>query len=1236
MDGLRAGASMDEIDEELELVEVMINSLDSDDEDYEVKKLPLEQKYEAMLAMRESGTTTSALADADSNGDMLSSSSFVRQSREASHLSDSFLDDVLISPPARPVKRSASTLFPEVAPNTFKSRRIDSTPESVLEGETRGESTQPRRRVRSVKPDRLAMHLRREEQINLERQDRVLAQKMQAEADSMLPTFNGQLSSAQRPSPQSGLGRDAVFDRQPSTSAHRSHAAGIPPAITSIQHTSSPATVAQRPVVSPFSISRAYPDLITTEAIDASTLSTTMKQNVRAIVHRARATLRSQPVGHPSHASAVRTLQHQARFLKEFTPEYRTDPHPGDQTSARQSPANTLKSGNVSQTPDVSVAAARNPTTTNPPLRDCTEDDDDIQILSSRYLHPNRGSSALSPNIPHLISIDQRSTLRPTSRDPVYSNVPQLGYAAPVNGSVYGYPYGLYARDGIAPVAGPSSVHAGMQLFNGASQVAKGAMPHWVDALRQMPGSGLVFENGYDDYEDEYKRRGWDAVLHDPKQTEEDLKKLLENIRPDEDLPPEMRLGTPTSMKVTLMPHQVLGLTWLKKQEEGNNKGSVLADDMGLGKTIQALALMVSRPSEDRSVKTTLIVAPVALMRQWANEIADRLKSRYGLSLYTYHGQKKKASYATLANYDVVLTTYGTIASEYRLKDDFELRKRANPDAVMLRKLVLLDDNSKWYRVILDEAQYIKNKSTLSSRGASCLNATHRLCMTGTPMMNNVGELYSLIRFLRISPYNNWDRFNADFSRPLSGAASDGEKEKAMKALQVLMKSILLRRTKKSLIDGQPILSLPERTTEVQHSVFSQDEAEFYTSLETQSQLKFNKYLKAGTVGKNYAFILVLLLRLRQCCCHPHLVKNHAVEGNTGVPEEDMTAIANALSANVVSMIKETNGAFECPVCYDAVENPTIFFPCGHDVCSECFTRMQDPAQAIAHGSDSVELKCPECRAQVLPNKVIDYTTFRKVHMPEQAPAEVKPDSVLNTDFEDNSDNSDDSDSDIDSHGDLRDFVVPDGAEEDIDETASEGNGGETEANETAKSKKSNYRSKRKGKGRAKPKADDTMKLAQLKKEGQKNAKAKKRYLRRLRRDWISSSKIDKTLELLRNIRENDDKEKTIIFSQFTSLLDLLELGIDNEGWNFRRYDGSMSPALRNAAVEDFTKQAGVMVMLVSLKAGNAGLNLTAASQVIILDPFWNPYIVGYHRLCFLARLTTVYRRSRPSIVLTA
>ena len=103
-------------------------------------------------------------------------------------------------------------------------------------------------------------------------------------------------------------------------------------------------------------------------------------------------------------------------------------------------------------------------------------------------------------------------------------------------------------------------------------------------------------------------------------------------------------------------------------------------------------------------------------------------------------------------------------------------------------------------------------------------------------------------------------------------------------------------------------------------------------------------------------------------------------------------------------------------------------------------------------------------------------------------------------------------------------------------------------------------------------------------------------------------------LQILRAIQERKDPEtkqceKTIIFSQFTSLLDLLEVPIANAGWKYRRYDGSMTANARNDAVLDFTDRKECKIMLVSLKAGNAGLNLIAASQVIILDPFWNPFV---------------------------
>ena len=722
-------------------------------------------------------------------------------------------------------------------------------------------------------------------------------------------------------------------------------------------------------------------------------------------------------------------------------------------------------------------------------------------------------------------------------------------------------------------------------------------------------------------------------LRHDPTRTSAEIKSLLENIRPDEDLPPENREGTPDAMTYPLMEHQKLGLAWMKSMEEGSNKGGILADDMGLGKTIQALALMVSRRSTDPRRKTTLIVAPVALMKQWEREIQQKLKPgrENCLTCYILHGSNRQTTWEHLKTFDVVLTTFGTLANEVKRKEGIDMAKRGNPNWRAMTKgdqLPLLGDECKWFRVIIDEAQCIKNKNTKAALGAASLQSLTRFCMSGTPMMNNVGELYSLIHFLRIKPYNTADNFNRDFTKPLKNAYEPA-KDRAMQKLQALLKAILLRRTKKSKIDGKPILTLPERTTESQHAVFSEDEQAFYRALESQTQLQFNKYLKAGTVGRNYSNVLVLLLRLRQACCHPHLIKDHGMSsGVTDVSMADMLKLAHELAPDVVSRIKEQGGmnnqcALECPVCMDMAENATIFIPCGHSTCSECFARISDPSQAIAGGDAAegrnVDIKCPNCRGKVVPSKIIDHNAFKKVHMPEESNSDASdPQASIETTDESDSDSEDESDDsdDLDDSESLKDFVVDD--DDDLNderesdnaesnETAMKGYGkGKTPFEKAAKLGKKKKSKKGKEKAKEKPLRKT---LAELKKESRSSTKARKAYLKRLTREWVTSGKIEKVLEILQATQDRNEGEKTIIFSQFTSLLDLLEVPIYRKEWGYKRYDGSMSSNARNEAVIEFSDKPACKIMLVSLKAGNSGLNLVAASQVIIFDPFWNPYI---------------------------
>ncbi|KAI5797416.1 SNF2 family N-terminal domain-containing protein [Peziza echinospora] len=604
------------------------------------------------------------------------------------------------------------------------------------------------------------------------------------------------------------------------------------------------------------------------------------------------------------------------------------------------------------------------------------------------------------------------------------------------------------------------------------------------------------------------------------------------------DIPPENREGTPEALVYPLMEHQKLGLAWMKAMEEGSNKGGILADDMGLGKTIQALALIVARPSLNKKCKTTLIVAPLSLLKQWEREIQKKLKQNYALTVYIHHGTAKRyKTFKELTKFDVVLTTFGTIATEYRRKLAAIEMIKTQPEVVLNEDDYLFTGKtSVWYRVIIDEAQCIKNRETLGARGCAELTATYRFCLSGTPMQNRCDEIYSLIRFLRIKPYSDWTNFNRDFSKPFkSKSSSDHGVRDSMRKFQALLKAFLLRRTKASQIDGKPILTLPPKTIEVVHSVFSSEEQNFYNALQSKTLIQFNKYLRANSIGKNYSNILVLLLRMRQACCHPHLIND--IEVNGEVSEDAMEVLAKDLPPAAVTRLKES-GIEECPICMDTSNNPSIVLPCGHGFCNDCIVQVYNTAtqQGLARGDENAGARCPGCRGNLDIKKIIDWNTFQKVYLKEAK--------------EDN------------------------GTPE-----ASKKNGLNADA------------------------------LAKLRRDARRNAASKRQYIEYLEDNWMPSAKITKCLEILERVHTNDPSEKTIIFSQWTSLLDLLEVPIFRKNWGYRRYDGTMTSTERNDAIIDFTDDPSVNVMLVSLKAGNSGLNLVAASQVILFDPCYNPYV---------------------------
>ena len=347
---------------------------------------------------------------------------------------------------------------------------------------------------------------------------------------------------------------------------------------------------------------------------------------------------------------------------------------------------------------------------------DGDDDDEDVTAVAPRGYTPSSRVQRPVYNNPLAPPIIPPQPLRP-SQSPMPGSYPMSGVnssqhvygnANNVTGNGYGWmqqanPLLSGAVNGIRNAAGHlgDSFSELGNLINGGS--SSRPLPIYDDddevifgGSRELPPNQRLYA-GYDDL---YRQRFEDIANYDPAKTKEEINALLDNIRPDEEMPVHLRVSTPEAMTIKLHKYQEIGLTWLQKCEEGSNKGGILADDMGLGKTIQMLSLIVTHKPEDPRCKTTLIVAPVALMRQWKQEIEQKIKpGRHRLSVYVQHGQSKKKNFRDLQHYDIVLTTFGSLAAELKKLEKFRLRQHNNPDArpAENEKCALIGDDAQWY-----------------------------------------------------------------------------------------------------------------------------------------------------------------------------------------------------------------------------------------------------------------------------------------------------------------------------------------------------------------------------------------------------------------------------------------------------------------------------------------------------------------------------------------------------------
>ena len=240
-------------------------------------------------------------------------------------------------------------------------------------------------------------------------------------------------------------------------------------------------------------------------------------------------------------------------------------------------------------------------------------------------------------------------------------------------------------------------------------------------------------------------------------------------------------------------------------------RGGILADDMGLGKTLQVISVII-----EGAKGTTLIMAPVSVMSNWVQQIERHVKKERGLRVLTYHGSNRKMmTPKEFTQYDVVITSYGTLSTEYMPRGSSKTPKIPRTDGLFAMT---------WVRVVLDEGHIIRNASTKAAVAACNLLSTSQWVLTGTPIVNTIKDFYSMVKFLGITGgLERPELFNAVVTRPL--AAGDPGAELL---LQSIMRTFCLRRKKDmKFVD----LKLPELSEYVHRITFRKDEREKYDAL---------------------------------------------------------------------------------------------------------------------------------------------------------------------------------------------------------------------------------------------------------------------------------------------------------------------------------------------------------------------------------------------------------------------
>lgn len=569
-------------------------------------------------------------------------------------------------------------------------------------------------------------------------------------------------------------------------------------------------------------------------------------------------------------------------------------------------------------------------------------------------------------------------------------------------------------------------------------------------------------------------------------------------------------------------------------------KGGILADEMGLGKTISALALINSVPYDINSSlqspyyanQTTLVIVPMSLLSQWHKEF-EKANNNLNHKCIVYYGQQTVADLSNmLINRPkhipiMMITTYGTVLNEF---SKIESRRDSMGH---LPKTGLY--SVKFFRIIIDEGHQIRNRTNKTSRAIFELELSRKWVLTGTPIINRLDDLYSLVKFLELEPWNNFSYWKLFITLPFE----QKQVKQTLDVIRTILEPIFLRRTKNMKgKDGKPLVEIPPKQVTIEQVQFSNRELRLYEWFKDKAYRQFNENLKSGELLRKYSQILTHILRLRQICCHPDLIKSvvndmdEEISKNEELTEQDLARIKELFADSEADKFKDQaemneykyrlfekvdiNNS-ECSIC---TSNPIghsemVITTCGHTFCLNCLIEHFEFQR-----SQSDNNSCPNCR-----DTISQYKLFKVRNKP-----------TTRNEFKFHTGKEIEKDYDYD-------FYVYDPTK--------------------------------------------------------------------------VSSKIQALINHIVTLKDQNMFDPVIVFSQFSSYLDIIEndlkLQIGEKSIKCLKFDGRLSEAQRQKLLQefnDFNKEPErITVLLISLKAGGVGLNLTNASRAFMMDPWWSPSI---------------------------